>query len=310
MNEAVPTQFKTKILCVGIDFWVYFLLISIHIGLLVHGIFVHFPNTDEIAHLPAAVSRWHFGTFDYYRVNPPLVDWFAGLGALNLRHEYKWDVPLEMIGGRMEFAVGATRFKELGLALHDDFILPRLLLIPFSLLGCGLLSWLALKELGRLTLALCVGSVAASLSVAPHFLTFFNRLAGGPEKGWHVLGFSNVDWGQDLLFVKKWVEAHPEKRPCWVDPHYYGSDGTYFGLGAEPPPMRRLRTPGDPPTGIPRDLPKPGWYIVNVLQLYDRPDSAGLGYFRYLKPEDRIAFSFLVYRIGEEERRKIAEFTE
>jgi len=34
--------------------------------------------------------------------------------------------------------------------------------------------------------------------VAPHFLSFFNELAGGPKYGYHYLADSNCDWGQDL----------------------------------------------------------------------------------------------------------------
>jgi len=34
--------------------------------------------------------------------------------------------------------------------------------------------------------------------VAPHFLSFFNELAGGPTYGYHYLADSNCDWGQDL----------------------------------------------------------------------------------------------------------------
>jgi hypothetical protein len=34
--------------------------------------------------------------------------------------------------------------------------------------------------------------------VAPHFLSFFNELAGGPELGYRYLVDSNCDWGQDL----------------------------------------------------------------------------------------------------------------
>jgi 4-amino-4-deoxy-L-arabinose transferase-like glycosyltransferase len=34
--------------------------------------------------------------------------------------------------------------------------------------------------------------------VAPHFLSFFNEFAGGPELGYRYLVDSNCDWGQDL----------------------------------------------------------------------------------------------------------------
>ena len=37
-----------------------------------------------------------------------------------------------------------------------------------------------------------------TLAIHPHYLSYFNALAGGPEDGYNVLIDSNVDWGQDL----------------------------------------------------------------------------------------------------------------
>ncbi len=52
---------------------------------------------------------------------------------------------------------------------------------------------------------------ASSLSVYPHFISYFNLLAGGPENGSEFLLDSNIDWGQnDLLLEKKLEELnHP-----------------------------------------------------------------------------------------------------
>lgn len=56
-------------------------------------------------------------------------------------------------------------------------------------------------------------SVGSSLWVYPHSLSYFNESIGGPENGHkHLLG-SNVDWGQDLRYLKWWLEDHPEARP-------------------------------------------------------------------------------------------------
>jgi len=35
-------------------------------------------------------------------------------------------------------------------------------------------------------------------TVAPHYLAYFNELAGGPANGFKELADSNLDWGQDL----------------------------------------------------------------------------------------------------------------
>jgi len=44
-------------------------------------------------------------------------------------------------------------------------------------------------------------TVASALSVYPHQLAYFNEIAGGPQNGHGHLLHSNLDWGQDLLFV-------------------------------------------------------------------------------------------------------------
>ncbi len=143
----------------------YLFLLLCHVGLLVHGNWIHFPNTDEIGHLPSGVSKWHFGTFHYYSVNPPMVDLVSGLGALHLRNEYEWDALPGPLGHRIEFIVGRTRMIEKGLDLHRDFFLPRLLVLPFSLLGCVLLTWLAYRELGPLSawIACCLWSFCPNI---------------------------------------------------------------------------------------------------------------------------------------------------
>jgi hypothetical protein len=56
-------------------------------------------------------------------------------------------------------------------------------------------------------------SIASSLGVYPHSLSYFNELVGGPANGHAHLLDSNIDWGQDLLLLKEWLDAHPEASP-------------------------------------------------------------------------------------------------
>ena len=52
-------------------------------------------------------------------------------------------------------------------------------------------------------------SVTSCLRVHPHYLSYFNAVAGGSENGWKHLGSSCVDFGQDILLVNEWIESHP-----------------------------------------------------------------------------------------------------
>src|SRR5690606_2520807 len=46
----------------------------------------------------------------------------------------------------------------------------------------------------------------------PHSLSFFNEAVGGPRNGsQHLLG-SNLDWGQDLRYVRAWMEDFEIRR--------------------------------------------------------------------------------------------------
>ncbi len=51
--------------------------------------------------------------------------------------------------------------------------------------------------------ALLLWLAASSLSVHPHYLSYFNEIAGGPANGWRWLLDSNLDWGQDDEYVRE-----------------------------------------------------------------------------------------------------------
>jgi hypothetical protein len=50
--------------------------------------------------------------------------------------------------------------------------------------------------------------LAGSLWVAPRYLQYFNELAGGPEGGHRFLIDSNIDWGQDLIRLREYMDQH------------------------------------------------------------------------------------------------------
>jgi Dolichyl-phosphate-mannose-protein mannosyltransferase len=60
--------------------------------------------------------------------------------------------------------------------------------------------------------ALVAWLVASSFSVHPHYLAYFNELAGGPANGWRWLIDSNLDWGQDDERVRHLAAARGPGR--------------------------------------------------------------------------------------------------
>jgi Dolichyl-phosphate-mannose-protein mannosyltransferase len=60
-------------------------------------------------------------------------------------------------------------------------------------------------------------NAASSLSIHPHYLAYFNELAGGPDHGAGWLIDSNLDWGQDSEYVRT-VYAARGPVPVRIDP--------------------------------------------------------------------------------------------
>jgi len=82
---------------------------------------------------------------------------------------------------------------------------------------------LTLHRLLAVAALLCLTwSVASTLAVFPHELSYFNEIVGGPLNGGAHLLDANLDWGQDLLELKHWYDAHPVARPFHL---------AYFGQG-------------------------------------------------------------------------------
>lgn len=63
---------------------------------------------------------------------------------------------------------------------------------------------------------------AESAWVRPHYLTYFNELAGGPTGGHRYFVDSSLDWGQGLPDLSAWLNLHRGNDPVYLS--YFGSD--------------------------------------------------------------------------------------
>jgi len=59
-----------------------------------------------------------------------------------------------------------------------------------------------------LLLACLVWFVVESWSIRPHYLAYFNQVAGGPSYAYRHLVDGSLDWGQDLPGLKRWLEQN------------------------------------------------------------------------------------------------------
>jgi hypothetical protein len=104
---------------------------------------------------------------------------------------------------------------------------PALFIVAGLLVRPGASRWLAATAA-----ALVVWNAAESARIRPHYLAYFNPIAGGPENGWRHLVDSSLDWGQDLPGLAAWLrrEARPGEQ---VYVSYFGSgDFEYEGIRA------------------------------------------------------------------------------
>jgi 4-amino-4-deoxy-L-arabinose transferase-like glycosyltransferase len=81
-------------------------------------------------------------------------------------------------------------------------------------LGVLLLAWQAVSAVG----------------IAPHYLSYFNGVRGGPSQGYRYLVDSSLDWGQDLPSLRRELEARGYRKVALC---YFGTaKPSVYGLRA------------------------------------------------------------------------------
>ncbi len=138
--------------------------------------------------------------------------------------------------------------------------------------------------------------LGASLGMYPDYLAYFNVFAGGPSKGYRVLVDSNLDWGQDLIQLKQYMDLRNIDE-VWlsqfgrVEPALYGV--RYRQLPSWIKPESR--------PGFHRFHPAPGVYVIGATPLQGMylPDRSTFDWFLRQDPDDQIGHSMLVYDVEE-----------
>jgi hypothetical protein len=141
-------------------------------------------------------------------------------------------------------------------------------------------------------MVLAVAQIAESATISPDYLAFFNVLAGGPGRGPEYLVDSNIDWGQDVKKLVRWLDAHGTRRARIF----------YFGNA-------QMRYYGVDEVGWPEPLDAKGWdeiddyCVANVTPLYGvyAPLNA-LAPLRLREPIAKIGWSMYVYDLRKPKR--------
>jgi 4-amino-4-deoxy-L-arabinose transferase-like glycosyltransferase len=152
---------------------------------------------------------------------------------------------------------------------------------------------LSKKSLAVLYSILMAWYIGASLYIHPHYLAYFNELAGGPDNGYRYLVDSNLDWGQDLKGLGRYMREHGIRK---VSLSYFGSDTPErYGIAYDWLPSYVLRNPSPGvQTTIPHD-----WVAISATNLQgvyfvNKDIFATL---RAQKPVAKIGYSIFIYNL-------------
>ena len=186
----------------------------------------------------------------------------------------------------------------LGLNIGHRHLLP---IYPFLFVIAGRCAAHAVVRVPAILSGAAVAILAAwyGVSVArvhPHYLAYFNELAGGPAGGYRYLVDSNLDWGQDLPGLKAWMDRNGVTR---IKLSYFGTaDPEYHRIDCDLLPGQML----PPPREVVREM-APGDVVAvsatNLQGVYLEPgDRALMERLRAQAPVASIGHSILVYRAG------------
>ncbi len=258
-----------------------------------------FLFTTEVVHTP----NYLLG-----QVNPPF-DWLY----LPIAVLVKTPLPLmaaTLLGGavwlrrrwRAEALLWGPAILYFGVALASGVYIGYRHLFPMTVTAylCAALGvvWLWGRSLYGRWLAGMAGLwlLVNTALIYPRDLTFFNEIAGGPDRGWRIMVDSNLDWGQDLGELVDFVR---EQQIESIYVSYFGS----IPIGSLPVKEYPLPAKPLPPRPVPDwypPFPAPGWYAISVSHLVggavlDDPDT--FSYFRRRQPVAILGRTIYVYYV-------------
>ncbi len=208
--------------------------------------------------------------------------------------------------------------SQTGFNHHLRYVLPA---YPFLMIATSRLCDPSFKHrrlLRTVVAALVAWGVLSSLAVYPHSMSHFNEISGGALRGDEHLVDSNIDWGQDLTFLKTWLVEHPEAQPIGLS--YFGRapEGWLGVKTRDVPPVRRRseRSAAEPWA----EGPVPGYFAVSVHHLrggsmvqpsrvrkgpIELEPGEGVTYFQFFKPIARAGYSIRIYHITKEQADEV-----
>ncbi len=164
----------------------------------------------------------------------------------------------------------------------------------FVFIAGGIACLLSRKTMAILCGGLAIWYLGASLYIHPHYLAYFNELVGGPENGYKYFVDCDLDWGQDLKGLGRYMREHHIPK---VLLSYSGSDSPQrYGIAYEPLPVR---VPKEPPRDQEKatDATAADYVAISATDLQGvyLPDKDMFAALRNREPVAKIGYSIFIY---------------
>jgi hypothetical protein len=276
-------------------------------------------------------GEWKIGGWRYFYLESILIKLPLGtlvlislsviITMMNIRYRKRWKDELFLLLPILTILLIFS--MQTGIGLHSRYIIP---LLPFLFIWTSKVALLFQnhqKKLCYIVVALLIWSIGSTLYYFPHEITYSNELFGGSKNIYKYLAKSDSSWGQDLLFLKKWLDQHPEVSGIRIA-HCGPFDPRLVGLEFTTPPLGfngQKRHEELPHESL---GPQSGWYAIDVCFLLGgEPLSTAngkggwiepsgilgydLSYFQNFTPVARAGYSIYIYHITPEDANSVRQ---
>ncbi len=247
-------------------------------------------------------SLSHTGWVSYFPVAlvmklPPVTLVLAGISVIAFARGAAWARGVSAVAVPLGLLLVSLLFAHVNIGVR--YALPLWPLIILVAARAATFRRPAFLPVQALVLIAAVQHPLAALRIAPHDLAFFSDLVGGPSHGQRYLADSNLDWGQDISTLGRWLEAHGQPRRLYLS--YFGTaDPRAYGIRYRPAPnacphLAPWTSDPEPATG--REL-----LAVSVMNLQGVffADVKAYAWLESRQPEAVLGYSILVYDITDD----------
>ena len=258
-----------------------------------------------------APRGWWYYYLYALAIKVPLGTWLLvvtaiGVSFVSRRFSAAWRDEMVLLVPAVSLVVLVT--SQSGFSVHSRYVVPAL---PFLFVWASKAARVfavrpltpATRTIAVVVAAALTWSVGSSLAIYPHSLSYFNELVGGPRHGGEHLQDSNIDWGQDLYFLKDWLDEHPDVRleglayAGFVSPRLAGIPQTPFPMAAWDSEHHNRNG------SLGKAGPQPGWYALSVSNIYGHGNQ--YRYFLRFTPVATAGYSIYIYHVTPDEANRV-----